>query len=148
MLTWSRSTNSSLCWMEDWGITGRLVQKEERSEAIGDQKMSSCRQTSNVPWKSLSVSKWPTGSLVFLSGNISGAVIQQEQPGCIKADGLSGSFFQIHFHDRFYFRHMMGCRCCPRNMLYLGKQARRPSVSNTTRCPDNGHSSYSEIIAG
>lgn len=46
----------------------------------------------------------------------------------------------------FYFRHMMGCRRRPSHMLYLGKQARRPSVSNPTRRPDNGHSSYSAII--
>lgn len=46
----------------------------------------------------------------------------------------------------FYFRRMMGCRRRPSLVLYLGKQARWPSVSNPTRRPDNGHSSYSAII--
>lgn len=108
--------------------------------------MSWCLATSIVPWKSLSLSKWPTGRLVLLSRNVSGAVIQQEQSGCIEADSSSGSFFQIHFNDKLLFQTHDGLSPPPSHMLYLGKQAQRPSISNPTRRPDNGHSSYSAMI--
>lgn len=49
-----------------------------------------------------------TGRLVFFSGNISGTVIQQEQPGCIGADSLSGSYFQNHFHDKLFIPDTSG----------------------------------------
>lgn len=49
-----------------------------------------------------------TGRLVFFPGNISGTVIQQEQPGCIGADSLSGSYFQNHFHDKLFIPDTSG----------------------------------------
>lgn len=74
-------------------------------------KVLGCQQVSN------------TSRLVFFSGNISGTVIQQEQNGCIEADSLSGSYFQIHFHDKHLFQthHALS----PSHMLDLGKQLQR-----------------------
>lgn len=59
-------------------------------------KVLGCQQASN------------TGRLVFFSGNISGTVIQQEQPGCIGADSLSGSYFPNHFHDKLFIPDTSG----------------------------------------
>lgn len=55
------------------------------------------------------------------------------------------AFFQIHFHDKLLFQTHDGLSPLS-HMLHLGKQARPSSVSNPTRHPDNGHSSYSVII--
>lgn len=103
----SHCTNSFIYWMNNWDVVGSVaVQRKKCWEAIREKKISclmscnkqyalkvlGCQQVSN------------TGRLVFFSGKISGTVIQQERPGCIEADSLSGSYFQIHFHDKHLFQ--------------------------------------------
>lgn len=72
------------------------------------KKVRPCHVTANMPLKSFAVSEYTqrcanTPSLV-LSQWISRYCNTRARPGCIEDDSLSGSHFQIYFHDKHLFQ--------------------------------------------
>lgn len=72
-------------------------------------EVCSCHTTTNMPSKSLPVSKYTqvvtnTQPGCFSFNKHLRYSNATDQPGCIEADRLSGSYFQIYFHDKHLFQ--------------------------------------------
>lgn len=73
------------------------------------KKVCPCHITTNMPLKSFAVSKCTqlitnTWAGCFSFNEHLRYCNTKDQPGCIEADRLSGSCFQIYFHDKHLFQ--------------------------------------------
>lgn len=73
------------------------------------KKVCSCHITTNVPLKSFAVIKYTQLVTNAQPGCFSfyehlRYCNTRDQPGCIEADRLSGSYFQMYFHDKHLFQ--------------------------------------------
>lgn len=138
-----------------------------REKSRGEKKTCSCHKTTNMPLKSFALSKCSRGGSTnnnnnkkkkrpttrrqvgFLSMKISGSVTQAERAGQIEADKLSGSHFQIYFHDKHLFQNTScavvaaanACYTWERQSRQLRRRRRRWQVLMQTKWPGVEHSS-------
>lgn len=99
------------CHCEMTGSEGKKSLKA-RYQPSGNgkkKKMCSCHISTNMPLKSFAVSKYAqlvtnTQPGCFSFNEHLRYCNTRDQPGCIEADSLSGSYFQIYFHDKHLFQ--------------------------------------------
>lgn len=131
-----------------------------REKSRGGKKLCSCHKTTNMPLKSFALSKCRRGGSTitkkkptthrqvgFLSMKISGSVTQAERAGQIEADKLSGSHFQIYFHDKHLFQNTScavvaaAITCYTWERQSRQQRRRRRQVLMQTKWPGVEHSS-------
>lgn len=106
------------------------------------KKVCVCHITTNMPLKSFAVSKytqlltntWPS---CFSFDEHLRYCNTREQPGCIEADRLSASYFQMYFHDKHLFQihHVLLLL----STFHVIPGTKTSVTAYDIRCPGNGH---------